>query len=95
MNTTACVLALALCGPVASVMASEKGQATTLEQVDAKPMTLAQAAVAPSTSLTAAQATKAAQQLLDALQAKDAAELYAGLSAPCAAPAVKQQFKTD
>ena len=82
MNTTACVLALALCGPIASVMPSAKSQATNLEQVDARSMTVAQAAVAPSTTLTAAQATKAAQQLLDALQAKDAAGLYAGLSTP-------------
>lgn len=82
MNTTACVLALALCGPIASVMPSATSQETHQEQVNGRSMTMAQANPAPNTSLTAAQATKAAQQLLEALQTKDAAGLYAGLSDP-------------
>ena len=87
MNTTACVLALALCGPIASVMPSAKSQNTHQEQVNGRSMTMAQANPAqanpaPNTSLTAAQATKTAQQLLDAFQTKDAAGLYAGLSDP-------------
>ncbi|WP_115016916.1 DUF3887 domain-containing protein [Synechococcus sp. UW140] len=84
VNTTACVLALALCSPIASVMPMHSSQA----------LEIAQAGAAPTTTLTAAQATRAARELLEALKAQDAAGIYAGLSAPLRNTTNEQAVRT-
>ena len=72
MNTSACVLALALCSPIASAIPARSSQSVHVAQANAT----------PRTTLSPAQATRAAQQLLEAMKTKDAGSLYAGLSAP-------------
>ncbi|MEB3241318.1 MAG: DUF3887 domain-containing protein [Synechococcus sp.] len=77
MNTTACALVLTLCSPIATVMEMGSSQALATPQA-----LVAQASTSAATSLTAEQANRAAKQLLDALKARDAAKIYAGLSTP-------------
>jgi len=72
VNTTACVLALALSSPIASQLPAIAGD---------HPM-LAQATATPTTTLTLAEASRAAEALLDAIKQKDAERVFTKLSAP-------------
>ncbi|MFM1901396.1 MAG: hypothetical protein RLZZ216_1972 [Cyanobacteriota bacterium] len=79
VNTAACLLALALSGPLAAVLPSG---ATLAQSKTAVAQTVAQTTPAPTTSLTATQANEAARTLLEAIKAKDGQAIYQGLSDP-------------
>lgn len=77
MKTTACILAFALGTPLMASM-----PATRADDVSRVEAIVAQSGPTPTTSLSAIAATRAAEELLEAMTSKNAAALYAGLSAP-------------